>query len=264
MTGRDAKVAAISLALGVAVAVLLFVSLFVVEEVEEARAPDPQGLRLALTVVPTFCALRPEMPACAAGAEAAVQAPVALHGLWPQPPSLLWCAVPDEVRANAEAGRFAALPPLDLSPEVSARLAGAMLDPSFTRRYQWYKHGSCSGMTPEAYYRLALDLYEAARPAVAAAVEGADGDIVTLAAVRAALDGALGEGTGARAFLVCVPAGEDGARAVLDVRIDAGLPAPGLAAPGDLIAAAAPVEAGPCAAGRTDGALRPVSPAPPG
>ena len=68
-----------------------------------------------------------------------------LHGLWPQ--------YEDGYPADCQSGYA---PP---SRRETADMADIM-GTSGLAWYQWNKHGSCSGLAPQAYYRLAREAYE--------------------------------------------------------------------------------------------------------
>ncbi|MCC7320978.1 MAG: ribonuclease T2 [Rubellimicrobium sp.] len=84
-----------------------------------------------------------------------------LHGLWPQ---YEWGSPEDCPTAQAPPGR---------------RITGAMADimgaPGLVR-YQWFRHGSCSGLSAEAYFAAALRAWQQVeRPAL---LEGLDREVL--------------------------------------------------------------------------------------
>lgn len=85
-----------------------------------------------------------------------------LHGLWPQ-----WggyCDVPDSVIKNFCGNGRCAIARPDMSAETEKFLASIMpSSASRLDRHEWLKHGTCSAMTPDAYFRKAGDLVEAFR-----------------------------------------------------------------------------------------------------
>lgn len=137
------------LALGLALAVA----------VRPATAGDQGGDRagefayyvLALSWSPAWCAAEGDAsnaPQCEAGAETGF----VLHGLWPQ-------------HRDGWPEHCAASEPAPSAAELRA-VAGIMPSPGLAR-YQWRKHGSCSGLDPGGYFALARRAWEAVRrPAV--------------------------------------------------------------------------------------------------
>ena len=124
--------------------------------------PSPRSYTLALTWQATFCAGRSNDVACAAldpGDWSAER--FALHGLWPNVDRNRddrlnaddnYC-LPDAERGRAMESAWADLPQPALSAATATALARIMpgaangLD-----RYQWVKHGTCSGLDPESYF----------------------------------------------------------------------------------------------------------------
>lgn len=127
------------------------------------------GYVLALSWQPGFCA-------SAAGADKAEcagndSAPLTLHGLWPNADRNGdgrldsgddYCLGADRTRLMATDRRdWSKLPPVSLSADLRERLAEVMPGvQSQLERHQWVKHGSCSGLGPERYFKIAVDLTE--------------------------------------------------------------------------------------------------------
>jgi ribonuclease T2 len=111
---------------------------------------------LALSWQPSFCASRDG----ARAEECRTPAPplLALHGLWPQNGE--YCAAGSQ---DLRRTRWRDLPPVRLSPDLRRALEQAMPGTrSHLDRYQWIKHGSCSGLDAERYYARAVSLHEQA------------------------------------------------------------------------------------------------------
>lgn len=88
---------------------------------------------------------------------------LSIHGLWPQ--SGDYCNVPPEIKALDQAEiadkktRWHPLPALDLTPDTRALLDLYMPGrQSHLDRHEWIKHGTCSGVDPETYYRVSVRL----------------------------------------------------------------------------------------------------------
>jgi ribonuclease T2 len=97
---------------------------------------------LAITLPPAFCALHPDR---AASKECRRQQPLAVHGLWPES----WSG---HAPANCDQGRPA------ISPPLQRRLAAVMPDTGL-QVHEWRSHGSCAGLSAEAYFNTVLDRY---------------------------------------------------------------------------------------------------------
>lgn len=102
---------------------------------------------LALSWMPGFCALTGTErgdAACAEGGRG-----FALHGLWPQHAAGDWPEFCDSPHPGPTRAETAAAGLLYGSPGLAA--------------HQWRKHGSCSGLAPGAYFRLAARAVGAVR-----------------------------------------------------------------------------------------------------
>lgn len=122
-----------------------------------AAAQETGNYVLALSAQPAFCERQGDKPECAhLDAAAPAVRMVALHGLWPQR-RVEYCAVPDDFPGPS--ADWSTLQPVDLDPALEAALAEVMPGvASHLDRHEWYKHGSCTHPTAEAYYREAVDL----------------------------------------------------------------------------------------------------------
>lgn len=115
----------------------------------QGRAQDVAGqfdyYTLVLSWSPTYCAseARPGDPQCdRRGRNYAF----VLHGLWPQYER----GYPEYCRTRAK-------------PFVPDRIIDQMLDIMPSKRlviHEYRKHGTCSGLSPEQYYRLSRDLFD--------------------------------------------------------------------------------------------------------
>lgn len=125
--------------------------------VQAQAAPDYYTLAVSLS--PAFCELNPGK---AAGSRQCREGfALIVHGLWPE----------------AYRGR----PPEDcergaprLSPQVQ-RAAEAVMPDAGLRRHEWSKHGSCSGLTADAYFSLLNKEYKEVQwPALLTDTRGRD------------------------------------------------------------------------------------------
>ena len=155
---------------------------------EPARV-DSDYYLLALAVAPAFCEDEPQRKQgyaqCRALSEAGFAAlPLTLHGLWPnrldrKHPS--YCG--GETR-----GAFCRLPPLKLPAATRAKLERAMPGAAdCLDRYQWAKHGSCSGLDEAEYFAASVALTERVNRAIGGEIARHMGREVSLAFLREAL-----------------------------------------------------------------------------
>lgn len=144
---------------------------------------------LALSVAPAFCEDEParkrNFAQCRRLSEAAFKAmPLTLHGLWP---NRLSRRHPAYCAGEAD-GAFCALPAIRLPAESRASLGRAMPGAAdCLDRYQWAKHGSCSGMREDAYFVASAALVERLNRALGAELARHMGREVGLDTLRAAL-----------------------------------------------------------------------------
>jgi len=120
---------------------------------------------LSLSLAPSFCALSPANQAkqeCQALTEAAFQrTPLTVHGLWPNRAGVSVNLQPHDCEG----------PPLGPLPEETrAELRRYMPGGPGLARYEWHKHGACSGLSPEAYFAAVADLARKANETIGAAM----------------------------------------------------------------------------------------------
>lgn len=144
---------------------------------------------LALSVAPAFCEDEPQrkraFAQCRALSEAGFRAmPLTLHGLWPNRNDRKHPAY-----CGGEAGgAFCRLPPLRLPADARARLERAMpAAADCLDRYQWAKHGSCSGLAETDYFAASTALTERVNRAIGGEIARHMGREVSLDSLRAAL-----------------------------------------------------------------------------
>ncbi len=131
---------------------------------DSAAPGDFDFFLLSLSVAPSFCALSPANQAkdeCRSLTEAAFQqTPLTVHGLWPN-------------RANVSVNRQPMDcdgPPFAVSGPVQAQLRRYMPAGPGLQRYEWRKHGTCSGMSSETYFATVARLAQHANDTIGAAM----------------------------------------------------------------------------------------------
>jgi ribonuclease T2 len=203
---------------------------------------------LAASWQPAFCEAHRRTPECRSQTAGRFDAShLALHGLWPEPRSNVYCGVSRALRSADEADRWRDLPPVDLSERTRAALEVVMPGTrSDLERHEWIKHGTCAGARPEAYFNAALALMSQLNASPVRALFAARiGERLGASKLRAAFDEGFGAGAGARVAIGCA----GGLISELEIHLR-GAPGPSVRL-ADLIAAAAPVDAG-CAGGQID------------
>jgi ribonuclease T2 len=148
---------------------------------------------LALTVAPAFCEDEPRrkraFAQCRSLSEPAFRAlPLTLHGLWP---NRVDRRHPAYCRGET-GGAFCRLPPVRLPTETRTRLRQVMpATADCLDRYQWAKHGSCSGLHQGAYFAASVALAERVNRAIGSEIArhmGREADLAALREVIARVD----------------------------------------------------------------------------
>ena len=154
-----------------------------------AEPPRFDYYLLALSVAPAFCEDEPQRKRTFAQCQALSGAdftamPLTLHGLWPNRADRR-----HPVYCRGEAGgAFCSLPPLRLPADTRARLGQAMPGSAdCLDRYQWAKHGSCSGLSEAGYFAASTALTERVNRAIGGEIARHMGREVSLVLLREAL-----------------------------------------------------------------------------
>jgi ribonuclease T2 len=144
---------------------------------------------LALSVAPAFCEDEPQrkqkFAQCRAlSAPGFKSVPLTLHGLWPNRADRRHPAY-----CNGETGGgFCRLPPLRLQADTRERLTRVMpATADCLDRYQWAKHGSCSGLGEADYFTVSAALTERVNRAIGSEIARYMGREVDLAGLRKVL-----------------------------------------------------------------------------
>jgi ribonuclease T2 len=146
---------------------------------------------LSLSLAPSFCALSPANQAkqeCRSLTEADFRrTPLTVHGLWPNRTGVSVNRQPQDCDG----------PPLGGLPEATqADLRRYMPGGPGLARYEWRKHGACSGLSPESYFAAVASLARKANDTIGVAImqQGVPGQrlrIADLLSAVAARDAAL-------------------------------------------------------------------------
>jgi ribonuclease T2 len=159
---------------------------------------------LVLTWHNAFCETHPNRKECRPLYNQAASHLV-LHGLWPQPPSRVYCHVPPPVIAADKEKRWGALPAFKFPPDLQQRLIRYMPGVlSKLERHEWVKHGSCYDRDPLRYFDDALSLTEQVdRSMVGEYLRANEGKKVSLLNLRKLFERSFGKGAGTRLAMEC-------------------------------------------------------------
>jgi len=172
-------------ALNIAARCLLLLLLLLSQHASAAAARFDYYL-LALSVAPAFCEDQPWQKRgyaqCRSLSAPAFQAlPLTLHGLWPNRFDRRHPAYCKGERRGA----FCSLPALGLPDATRMQLRKVMPGAAdCLDRYQWAKHGSCSGLTAAGYYGASVALTERVNRAIGSELGRHMGREVSLALLR--------------------------------------------------------------------------------
>jgi ribonuclease T2 len=137
-----------------------------------------------------------------------------LHGLWPQPQTNVYCAVPTRDKENDGDHDWDALPEPALSAGTRADLDKVMPGTvSKLHRHEWIKHGTCFGTGPESYFRTAEALMDQLNASKLQELIAANiGKKVAAADLQAAFEETFGPGSAGALAIEC---GKDGKRMLI-------------------------------------------------
>jgi ribonuclease T2 len=179
---------------------------------------------LALSWQPSFCETKPNKTECQTQTTARFDATnLALHGLWPQPRTNLYCGVSDAIIDLDQANQWDQLPPIELSAATRRALAEKM--PGFASNLQlheWYKHGTCYGTTPDQYFQDSMNLQDQVNRSQVQQLfaNNLERDI-TATEIRASFDESFGAGAGNKVAVECKrDIDEDRVNMVMELQIN--------------------------------------------
>ena len=159
-----------------------------------AVAGTTAGL-LAVSWQPAFCEGHSDKRECRTQTAQRYDAShFSLHGLWPMGKN--YCGVNGQMRRIDEAGRWSGLPALDLQPDTRIKLEWVMPGTlSGLHRHEWIKHGTCSDLSQESYFRRSIELTDALNASPVAALFASNiGAYLSAMRVREAFEEAFGAG----------------------------------------------------------------------
>lgn len=206
MKRGDVAVLSISAALSAIVVAAVAVSLLVIDRSPGSTAIGPGSSSSSLLIVawgPNLCKAEPFTPGCATGHVDEMGKTFILHGLWPQPPDEQFCAVPKRVADRASSLQGSDMPSVKLPEDVQTTLQSVFSDVAIMAPHEWYRHGTCSDVTPAVYFSDAATLTDQVRAVLDPVFSEAEGEGLSLSTVRAQFDSQFGEGAGSRVGLTC-------------------------------------------------------------
>jgi ribonuclease T2 len=161
---------------------------------------------LAVSWQAAFCEGKPEKAECKTqGPDRFDARHFALHGLWPQPRSNIYCDVSSDLKIADKNGDWDRLPAPNLSVATRQKLVQMMPGTqSNLDRHEWIKHGTCFVDPAEDYFARSIALIEQLnRSKVQELFASSIGSELMGSAVRAAFDESFGEGAGDRVRIAC-------------------------------------------------------------
>jgi ribonuclease T2 len=206
MRRGDAVVLSISCALAAIAVAAVTYSVRVLDHTPSSAqfdAADSASSWLVLTWGPSLCAAEPTNAGCTSGHVGAQGSTWLLHGLWPQPADNQYCGVPKEIARRASDLKGSHMPSVDIDGDVRTTLQSMMSDASSLAPHEWYAHGTCSGVAPDAFFSDAAELTKQARKLLDPMFADAEGGRIALSAVRDKFDAEYGAGAGERLRLSC-------------------------------------------------------------
>jgi ribonuclease T2 len=132
---------------------------------QSSNAGQFDSYTLSLSWQPEFCEGKPGLPECRTESAGRFDAAnLSLHGLWPDvngdsSHAYGYCGVDAATRGLDKAPTWCRLPAPTLSDATRAALTTAMPGAaSCLDHHEWVRHGTCSGLSADAYFALAASL----------------------------------------------------------------------------------------------------------
>ena len=242
--------------------ILIFTTLVLFVLVSTAFAKDPKYKQsstgkfdsyvLALSWQPAFCETKPDKKECKTQTPDRYDATnLALHGLWPnkntdKQRTFGFCGVKKSIKKLDSANKWCKMPSLNLSNETKKDLAQSM--PGFAsclERHEWYKHGTCSGMSADKYFATANRLAASfAGSSMGQYIAANVGSIIDADDLFKEFEKDFGEGSRNSLKLHCAKA--DGVNMLVEVRVYLANPIPAGGAMKDMLVSPPSHETGSC------------------
>jgi len=166
---------------------------------------------LALSWQPGFCETKPQKPECISQTRDRFDAThFSLHGLWPNvrgdnTHGYDYCGVSKDIYKKDKKRKWCRLPKLELSDSIIRELQVYM--PGFgtcLQRHEWYKHGACTGLTANEYFKLSLSLVrELSESSFNRFISESVGSYLQRNSILRAFDDAFGQGASSFLELKC-------------------------------------------------------------
>jgi ribonuclease T2 len=221
MKRGDVAVFSVSVGLAALVAAVVVFRFVVADRSPGSSVNEPGSSTSSLLVVtwgPSLCKVESSSPGCANGHVGKLGRTLILHGLWPQPATEQFCGLPKAVADRPGGLHESDLPPVILPENVTTTLQSMMSDVTVMARYEWYRHGTCSGVTPAAYFNDAISLTAEVRNVLDPVFGEAAGGHLSASAIRDRFDAEFGTGAGKRVGLKCRSVDREGL-VVYEVRL---------------------------------------------
>ncbi|MDE2143923.1 MAG: hypothetical protein KGJ84_16055 [Elusimicrobia bacterium] len=179
----------------------------------------------SLEWTPAFCEGKSSLPECSSMTPDRFDAGhLALHGLWPDKNNDAshnygYCGVDPKTQSLDKGSTWCRMPDIGLSGATLSRLTTAMPGTaSCLQNHEWYKHGSCSGYTPDEYFTRAAALVEqVATTSFGRFLTSHVGQTVNASDLLDSWESDFGAGTRRYVSLSCTKGG--GGSLLLDVRL---------------------------------------------
>lgn len=165
-----------------------------------------QNYLLALSWQPAFCQTHQQKTECETQSTGRYDANhMALHGLWPQPESNIYCNVSNNKKRLDQRKMWNQLPALGLTEETYGDLIETMPGvASYLHRHEWIKHGTCYSTTPEEYYRESIILTEQINASPVRDLFADNiGQTISSVEIKTMFDEAFGAGAGDKIQVKC-------------------------------------------------------------
>jgi ribonuclease T2 len=180
---------------------------------------------LALSWQPAFCEFHATTPECRSQNESRYDAThLVLHGLWPSvrgdtQHDYEYCGVARDLREKDRSKAWCDLPSPDLTEESRKRLSALMPGlQSCLERHEWFRHGTCSGLSGNDYFEKAMSLTEhLSKTQFSAYITSNVGKRVSLSGLLSTFDKDFGAGSSRGLALLCDS--KHGASMLTEVRL---------------------------------------------